>query len=171
MPTTTSPRPTEPLRAEHRDLWPHLRALPALAAGLADWDAGLPARLRDAVAFLRGHLVPHAQAEEAVLYPAYERVTGAPGATATMVSDHREIVRRIEELERFAADAGPAAPGAARVEELRAALYGLDAILALHFAKEEEDLLPALDEHLDEEAARQLFGEMGAVAHGDTHPH
>ena len=166
---TTKTRVTEPLREEHRDLWPHLQEVAALAADLDEWTGESAGRLREVVAFLRSHLVPHAQAEEAVLYPEYERVQGSPGSTDTMAADHVEIVRRIEELEVLAAEGAAARPGAGRLETLRARLYGLDAILALHFAKEEEVLLPALDEKLSEDEAAELFRAMGHVAHGGGH--
>lgn len=164
MSTTT--RATEPLRSEHQDLWPHLAALGTLAAELDRWSDATAGRLAELVAFLRGHLVPHALAEEAVLYPKVEGVLGAPRATATMVADHVEIVRRIDELERIVEEVGTARPEPAALERLRGRLYGLDAILALHFAKEEEVLLPVLDEHLAAEEAEAMFRAMGQVAHG-----
>lgn len=164
MSTTT--RVTEPLRSEHRDLWPNLAALGALAAGLDQWSAVTAGRLADVVAFLRGHLVPHATAEEAVLYPKVEEILGAPRATATMVADHAEIVRRIDELDRIVEEVGAARPEPEVLERLRGRLYGLDAILALHFAKEEDVLLPVLDEHLGAEEAEAMFRAMGHAAHG-----
>jgi iron-sulfur cluster repair protein YtfE (RIC family) len=147
---------TDPLREEHAHLRPHLDELDALADGLDTWTDNTPARLDAVLDFLRGHLVPHARAEEDVLYPAVERAMAAPGATSTMVADHREIVRRTDELAVSAA-AGPAA-----APTLRRQLYGLRAILDLHFDKEEEVLLPVLDAQLTAEQAERLFAEMSA---------
>lgn len=156
---------TQPLRDEHADLFPHLAELDAVAAGLAEWQADTPARLDNIVEFLRNHLIPHARAEEAALYPRVEQAMNAPGATDTMKADHVEIVRRIEALAALAAavDAGPASP--AQAEQLRAQLYGLGAILALHFRKEEDVLLPVLDAKLSAEEAKAMFADMTAVAH------
>jgi iron-sulfur cluster repair protein YtfE (RIC family) len=150
---------TDPLREEHAHLRPHLDELDAVADTLDSWTDETPARLDAILDFLRGHLVPHARAEEDVLYPAVERAMGAPGATATMVADHREIVRRTDEL------AVGAATGPAAASTLRRQLYGLRAILDLHFDKEEEELLPVLDAQMTSEQADRLFAEMSASAH------
>lgn len=139
---------TDPLREEHVHLWPHVRELVMLAAALDQWDESVGERLRDAVAFLRDHLVPHATAEETLLYPAADRVLGSPDATKTMVADHEEIVRRIAILEGLVGLAAAGPPSEELIAELRAHLYGLEAILALHFRKEEEILLPALESGL-----------------------
>lgn len=92
-------RPTEPLRAEHRDLLPHLLTLDDAADDIRVWDRQKAAEALDGIlGFLRGHLVPHAVAEEQVLYPAVEEAMRAPDATATMKADHTEIVARIDRL-------------------------------------------------------------------------
>jgi iron-sulfur cluster repair protein YtfE (RIC family) len=88
-----------------------------------------------ALAFLQGELVPHAEAEERVLYPAVAELLGAPEATAPMIHDHRAIRARIAELEQADPRDLP------RLQEL---LYGLYALITVHFAKEEELYLPLL---------------------------
>ncbi|HMA47634.1 MAG TPA: hemerythrin domain-containing protein [Frankiaceae bacterium] len=159
---------TEPLRHEHADLLPHLADLDRVAAGLGDWRPDTPARLDGIVGFLRGHLVPHARAEEVALYPRVEQAMGAPGATDTMTADHAEIVRRIDALAATVATVGTGPASAEQTEQLRAQLYGLAAILVLHFRKEEDVLLPVLDARLSPDDARAMFAEMAAVAH--PHP-
>lgn len=157
---------TQPLRDEHADLFPHLAELDRVAAGLDHWPADTPARLDGIVEFLRGHLIPHARAEEAALYPRFEQALGsAPGATDTMRADHVEIIRRIDRLAALVAavDARPADPD--QTEQLKAQLYGLAAILTLHFRKEEDVLLPVLDAMLSADDAKAMFAEMVAVAH------
>lgn len=159
-------RPTEPLRAEHRELLPHLHALDTAADEIDKWDArGARRVLGEIVTFLRDHLVPHATAEEQVLYPAVEEAMGAPGATATMRADHTEIVARIDRLADTAALVPERWPDLELVRDLTHQLVGLSAILQLHFAKEEDVLLPVLDDTLDEDRARELFVRMGEVAH------
>lgn len=159
---------TQPLRSEHAELRPHLDQLDTLAASLGRRDADTPARLAASIEFLQAHLLPHAHAEEAALYPVVEQALGAPGATATMVADHRDIARRIEALAATARDVDAGPPSAEQTESLRAQLYGLSAILQLHFAKEEEVLLPILDTHLSDDQARDLFAAMADVAHPDS---
>ncbi|HEY3485960.1 MAG TPA: hemerythrin domain-containing protein [Ilumatobacteraceae bacterium] len=163
---TNQTLPTEPLRAEHRDLLPHLLALDTAADELVDLDGdGAVTVLGDVVAFLRGHLVPHASAEEDVLYPAVEEAMGAPDATATMRADHEEIVKRIDRLASTADDVRTRWPDAELARSLAHQLVGLAAILQLHFAKEEDVLLPVLDASLTPERATQLFARMAEAAH------
>lgn len=158
--------PTEPLRAEHRELRPHLRALDTAADEVDRWDVDEARHiLGDIVEFLRDHLVPHARAEEDVLYPAVEEAMAAPGATATMRADHQEIVARVDRLAATVDALGDDWPDADRARGVAHQLVGLSAILELHFAKEEEVLLPVLDGALSRAQADELFGRMGAVAH------
>ena len=164
---------TEPLRREHQDLRPRVADLDTIADRLDDWNAGTPDDLRTIVEFLRDHLVPHARAEEAELYPMVEQVMRAPGATSTMVADHVEIVRRIDELAETVGAVGTGPASTAEATRLRSQLYGLSAVLRLHFDKEEEVLLPVLDAHMNVDEATQLFARMSAVAHphqGTAHP-
>jgi hemerythrin-like domain-containing protein len=163
---TTEPLPTEPLRAEHRDLLPHLRALDTAADDVDRWDRDEAVHvLGEVVGFLRGHLVPHATAEEHVLYPAVEDAMAAPGATATMRADHTEIVARIDRLAGTVATVEERWPDADLARDVVHQLVGLSAILQLHFDKEEEILLPVLDARLGVDEAAELFGRMGEVAH------
>ena len=158
--------PTEPLRAEHRDLLPHLRALDTAANEVDRWDPEEAVHvIGDIVGFLRGHLVPHATAEEHVLYPAVEDAMAAPGATATMKADHTEIVARIERLADTVTTIEERWPDPALARDLAHQLVGLSAILQLHFHKEEEVLLPVLDASLGADDAAALFARMGEVAH------
>ena len=164
---TDTTLPTEPLRAEHRDLLPHLQGLETIADEVDRWDADEAAHvLGDIVGFLRGHLVPHAEAEEQVLYPAVEEAMAAPGATATMRADHAEIVSRIDRLAETAATVADRWPDNAVTRDVTHQLVGLAAILLLHFRKEEEVLLPVLDTTLSPDDAAALFTRMGDAAHG-----
>ena len=158
--------PTEPLRAEHRDLLPHLQGLATVADEVDRWDADEAAQvLGRIVGFLRGHLIPHARAEEQVLYPAIEEAMDAFGATATMCADHAEIVSRIDRLADTAATVATQWPDRAVARDLIHQLIGLSAIVLLHFRKEEEVLLPVLDNTLGPDDAAALFARMGEEAH------
>jgi len=129
-----------------------------------------PREIGDAIAFLRDHLVSHAQAEEAVAYPTIEQLQGVPGATAAMVADHTEIVARLGTLGTLSRSLSGSAPSGTQANELRSQLYGLRAVLELHFGKEENPLLPVLDAHLSEAEALALFQRMAAAAHPGAPP-
>lgn len=163
MDTLMKTRPTEPLREEHRELLPHIRELADLAddIGVAD-DAAVWQRIEDARAFLVGHLAPHARAEEAVLYPAVAAAMGAPRATATMSREHVDVIARVDRLAAELEDRGPLV--ADRATRLRRLLYGLEAVVSLHFAEEEEIYLEILDETLGTAEADDLFRRLEEAA-------
>jgi iron-sulfur cluster repair protein YtfE (RIC family) len=157
---------TEPLRAEHRELLPHLAELDQTPSGLRAWSSEeAHDRLGAIVAFLRHHLIPHAIAEDEVLYPAVEEVMGAPGATATMQADHTEVVARVDRLAATVDAVTERWPDLDLVDDVAVQLAGLSAIIGLHFRKEEEVLLPRLDRSLSPTAAEELFSRMGHAAH------
>jgi len=156
---------TQPLRAEHQELLPHIESLREIAGEVGVTSTSrLRADVDEALEFLEGHLVPHAHAEEAALYPVVARVMGAPAATATMSRDHVEVGRYVQRLielrDRLTGD--ELAGGLAH--DLRGALYGLYALLRLHFAKEEEVYLPLLDERLTQNEAVHMFEAMEEAA-------
>jgi len=150
---------TAPLRDEHKELLPHIESLRTTADSIEDHHAGVIPGLDEAVEFLAHHLLPHAQAEDAALYPKVDELMGAPGATATMRRDHVEVAGLIAELGRLR-DALEAEPSPAQLRSLRRLLYGLYAIVSLHFAKEEEIYLPILDSGLSAEDAATMFESM-----------
>lgn len=151
-------RLTQPLHDEHRELLPQVDEIATVADHL---DGNLTQSDLDQLTavsnFLQRHLLRHAAAEEAALYPVVGWAIGNPEATATMSRDHREIARLTAELTELL-DA--AYDGAADVTALRRTLYGLRAIVVLHFAKEEEVYLPLLDQRLTPHDAVRLFADM-----------
>ena len=155
---------TEPLREEHRDLLPHIDRFHAVADSIGEAGSEDVRRGVDAVyEFLAHHLIPHAEAEERALYPVVARVMGAPEATATMSRDHVEVMRLTERLASLRAEIeGAIDPAHARA--LRRVLYGLYALVKVHFAKEEEVYLPLLDERLLPDEAARMFADMEAAA-------
>jgi len=162
---TTTRRPTEPLREEHRGLLPHIETLLTAADGVDALPAETVRRAVDeAYEFLAAHLIPHAEAEDRALYPVVERVMGAPGVTATMSRDHVEVERLTAELARARERLAAQAPDAGQASSLRRVLYGLYALVKVHFAKEEELYLPLLDERLSPEEARAMFEAMERAA-------
>lgn len=155
-------RPTEPFRREHEQLLSHIehvgqaaREVPKLSQ---DDRSALVARILE---FLQGTLVPHAQAEEKVLYPEWAKLVGFEDAAVPMVHDHEAIVDRIERL---------AQADAADVETLQELLYGLYALISVHFRKEEDIQLPAFDS-APAEVTEAVLERMEAISGHPPHEH
>ena len=147
-------RPTEPFRQEHEQLLEHIEHIAESARDMPR----LSDEERDVVrarilGFLRGTLIPHAKAEEAVLYPEWAKLVEFADAAAPMIHDHEAIVARIERLE--SADVHD-------VDALQELLYGLYALISVHFRKEEDLQLPAFDAappELTEAVLKRMEGE------------
>jgi heavy metal translocating P-type ATPase len=132
--------------AEHTILRPDLGRIRDVADQL---DAARPAEslaaARDVHRFLVDELEPHEQAEDHDLYPMLTRVLGGNDPTATMSRAHVEISHLIRRLGRVLDDLEPEGLDADDITELRRLLYGLHAILQLHFAQEDEGYLSLVD--------------------------
>jgi len=154
--------------AEHAGLFPHLEHLGGLAAESSTLpDDELRRRLDNVLGFLRDSLLPHAAEEEFSVYPAAEKVLRATGgATRTMSIDHRFIAGMVEELEGVSrshlADA--------ERERARRLLYGLQALLEVHFTKENEAYVPLLN-RLSSSERRELHARLSGGEHGHHHQH
>ncbi len=151
---------TQPLRDEHEELIPHIERILQVADSLPDAPLEQVQKgVQEVYDFLAGHLIPHAQAEEAALYPAVQQVLGSPDATRTMSRDHVEVVRYVEDLDELRQDVSTR-----NFKSLQRVLYGLYALVKVHFAKEEEVYLPILDERLSAGQAHDMFEAMEAAA-------
>lgn len=152
------------VREAHDELMPWLQNLLFAADRVGDAPLDQTRELVDEVfEFLEVHLIPHAAAEDAVLYPAVERFLGAPGSMATLSRDHVEVVRLTSELGRLRDHLAVVRPGHIQEQDLRRVLYGLYALVRVHFAKEEEILVPILERGLSSDDADRLFLEMESV--------
>ena len=89
---------------------------------------------------------------------------GAPETTATMSRDHVEVGRLIEELGSLGSHLVDAGVSASQEKALRRVLYGLSAVVRVHFAKEEGIYLPILDAGLTPEEAHRMFEAMERAA-------
>jgi heavy metal translocating P-type ATPase len=133
---------TRRFRAEHETIRGEIEELRTTADTLGPaTPAEAMAAVRRVHQMLVGGIGPHEQAEERELYPALDRVLGAPDATAPMSRAHAEIAHQIRRLGQLLDDIGPEPPDDADVADLRALLYGLHAILRLHTAQEDESYL------------------------------
>ena len=162
----------DPLRDEHSTLLPHIERLRTTADAVGDAPLDeVQALVNESFEFLVHHLIPHARAEDKALYPIVQQVMGAPTATATMSRDHIEVDQLTRDLGglRDHLAASPAVPSEL-ARELRRVLYGLYALVKVHFAKEEEIYLPLLDARLTAPEAARLFSQMEAAA-GVGHEH
>ncbi len=147
----TIPRALSSFGSEHATLLGGFDA--ALARAMT--PAATRAERQELVEFLRTALIPHAQVEERVLYPALDSVLGTHGyATATMILDHRAIARLTVELAALA----PGDPQAFQ----RKALAVAD-LVESHFAKEEDFVLPNLARRMSDRDLRALLARMDAA--------
>lgn len=143
--------------AEHDELRDALGLLRDSADRLASGpDAAALESLTAASKLLTDRILPHERAEETQLYPALARPLGSDEATATMSRTHAEIQRladRVGAHVRLAQSAGAIQPE--DVDDLLACLYGLYALLRLHFVQEEENYFTLTeDEPTPPESAR-----------------
>jgi iron-sulfur cluster repair protein YtfE (RIC family) len=146
-------------------LLPHIDALLAAADSVGvDSPEVVRTKARAALDCLSGHLIPHAMAEDAALYPVVQKAMGAPRATATMSRDHVEVGKLTAELATAMASMKSDPLAAETARELRRTLHGLHALVRVHFAKEEEIYLPLLDATLSPAEAKAMFEAMGAAA-------
>ena len=156
---------TQPLRDEHKELYPHVETLRQAGDAVNEsLTSSAHAKIEEAYSFLTHHLIPHAQAEDKALYPMVQKAMGTPQATATMSRDHVEVGRLTEELGSLRVHQSQLSITFDQTRALRRVLYGLYTLVKLHFAKEEEIYLPLLDSKLTADEAHKMFEEMEAAA-------
>jgi iron-sulfur cluster repair protein YtfE (RIC family) len=161
---------TQPLRDEHKELFPHVDQIRQVAELIGDAPiAEIRRGVEQVYDFLANHLKPHAEAEEAALYPVVQKVLGSPDATKTMSRDHVEVGFYIEELASLRNGLTGKALTTTQIKSLQRVLYGVYGLVKVHFAKEEEVYLPILDQRLTPESAQEMFEAMEAAAHTAKH--
>jgi hemerythrin-like domain-containing protein len=157
-------RKTERIRDHHKDILKNIGLIVTHAQTLGgSSEASLKTEFERDVAFLREDLLPHAEGEERGLYPVADdliRKHGRP--TATMSRDHVYLKR---EIERFCDIASKVeSTGGSVLEATREALWRtavrLEFLLSVHLEKEEQDLLPLLDDHLSQEEVDRIIDRM-----------
>lgn len=124
---------------EHDELSQARSAVRHAAAALSESGSAEAAYVAVCAAYeaLQREILPHEAAEEKELYPALNALWNTREVTLTMSREHAEIERLTRRLGRHLSES-TGVIAADQVEDLRATLYGLDAILTLHFAQEEE---------------------------------
>jgi heavy metal translocating P-type ATPase len=130
------------IREEHREFMPEVQRIRQVADRLEQMD---PQTAREELEkihrFLVDELIPHEAEEDASVYPAIAEIIGGDDPTAAMTRAHQEINHRIRIFGRLLEEIPEEGPGPEDIAELRRILYGLHAILHLHFKQEEEAYL------------------------------
>lgn len=136
--------PTGPMRAEHAALLRRISAIDALVSALG--ASGSPAErlgtMTEIFEFFQAHLLPHADAEDQVLYPVADAKAAGGQFTASLRHEHRVISRWIDELSVLLRRKPPTADDARMFARRTDALLGL---VRGHFECEEEVVLGLLD--------------------------
>lgn len=142
------------LLAEHRNLAPGLADLRRVADALGTIESSAAQQRLHAVrTFLVDELLPHELEEDRTIYPQLATAMGSDTATAALHGTHAEIFRHVRLLDRLITELDdPITPE--DLTDLRQALYGIGAIVRLHFDQEEELYLD-VDEAAAADAAPQ----------------
>ena len=127
---------------DHTRLRPRLDSIRAAAAALGTDPARHLDAVREVHRMLTDDLLPHEAAEHAELYPALARTLGGTDPLGPMNRGHLEICQLTRRLGRLLDELPASRPDPTLdtqdVQDLQQTLYGLHALLRLHFAQEEE---------------------------------
>lgn len=133
--TETSAR----LRAAHVELEPSIARIRATADVLDRMpEAAASVTLEEIRRFVSDDLLPHEELEDRTIYPMLATAMGSDDATASMYRTHQEIFRLARLLDRLVRDLPSEGPSHDDRTDLQRLLYGLEAILRLHQAQEED---------------------------------
>jgi heavy metal translocating P-type ATPase len=138
-----SPSPTtdvaERFRREHIEFAPEVQRIRAAADNLDRLEpAELRAELEAVRSFLCDRLPQHEEEEEAAVYPVVASLLGGQDPMSSMERAHIEIEHLVRVYRQLLEDLPGSGPDRDDLVDLRRVLYGLHAILRLHFAQEEE---------------------------------
>jgi len=157
----------ERVHQELDDVLGQLRAtadrLPTLA------PAAAKAVLTDIERLVRERLLRHERDDETKLYPMVERALGGDDPIAPMHHTHRAIQQLGGLLRGLVDDIPPEGLDTASINDLRRLLYGLEAIVRLHFAQEDE-LYHALADPQHSRAGADRRARPGPLPNGGHKP-
>jgi len=149
---------TRALAVEHQRLLAQLHSIADRFESPHRIEPAFPnAQYREAIRMLGENLTPHLEAEEGIVYPYVDRLLNSPGLTESMKSDNREILLYIN---RLTGNAGLPLTPASEVMDAGASLpdlWGLMALMRLHFEREERLIFNELDHKLDVVAAAAML--------------
>lgn len=134
------------LRAEHDSVRRHLDHARQIADSVGDVSvAELDQWLDHAIHTIGHQFLPHARHEERSLFTRFPDAPGGPSLATVLRRDHVEFAQLVDELKDARANVRePLGVDVAR--ELRRILYGMYAIMKLHFAAEEDLYADAADQ-------------------------
>jgi heavy metal translocating P-type ATPase len=123
----------------HQSLRPRVSELAELAVRLDTLPpAEARAQLQRTVQMLEEELLPHENHEQQTVYPILESLLVGENPTGPLIHTHGEIRRLSRLFARRVAQLPPAGPSPEDLRDMHRLLYGLHAILSLHFAQEDE---------------------------------
>jgi heavy metal translocating P-type ATPase len=129
----------ERFREEHREFAPELVRVRWVADRLGELPPDEVRRELEAVRrFVVERLPQHEEEEEAAVYPVVARLMGGEDPMSSMARAHIEISHLARVFRQLLDDLPEEGPTPDDLVDLRRVLYGLHAILRLHFAQEEE---------------------------------
>jgi heavy metal translocating P-type ATPase len=129
----------ERFRREHREFAPELARIRTVADQVDRMSSEVLARELEAIRiFLVDRLPRHEEEEESAVYPLVARLSGGEDPMASMARAHVEISHLTRVFGQLVEELPVEGPDPEDVVDLRRVLYGLHAILRLHFAQEEE---------------------------------
>ncbi len=127
------------LKTEHAALAPVLKQIRDLADGLPHLPGAAVAKALSVLSdSLDRQLIPHERSDDADVYPRLAPLLGGEDPLAAMSGAHREIFRMTRLLKQMTANMPSDGPDLRRMQEVQRLLYGLEAIVRLHCAQEEE---------------------------------
>jgi hypothetical protein len=129
----------ERFRIEHREFAPELQRIRATADRLGTLSPEETRGELEAVRwFIVERLPQHEEEEESAVYPAVARLMGGEDPMSSMARAQVEISHLTRVFRQLLEDLPPGGPEPEDLLDLRRVLYGLHAILRLHFAQEDE---------------------------------
>ncbi len=134
------------LLAEHRALAPEIGRIRLIADRLdTAVAADLQPELEALHLFLTERLVEHEVTEDRIVYPMLMAAMASDDSTSALHGTHSEIFHLVGRYVGLLDEIGPDGLDEEDRPDLRRLLYGLDAILRLHMAQEEELYLSIAD--------------------------
>ncbi|KWE86144.1 heavy metal translocating P-type ATPase [Burkholderia territorii] len=129
----------EQFKREHAALSPLLDEIRNLADRMPQLSgAAIGSELAGMIDSLDDRLLPHERADDLDVYARLAPLLGGEDPLAAMSGAHREIFTMVRSLRQMAADLPRDGTSAVQVQAIQRLLYGLEAIVRLHCAQEEE---------------------------------
>ena len=129
----------ERFRKEHVEFAPEVLRIRSVADRMETLpSAELGAELEAVRVFLCERLPRHEEEEEAAVYPVVAKMMGGEDPMSSMARAHVEISHLVRVYRQLLDELPLEGPDRDDLVDLRRVLYGLHAILRLHFAQEEE---------------------------------